>query len=98
MPLYKVQIDWSRSSLSPKVYGNGGPFEIADATADLRKSMAQEEMIIESKEGFVEMACELHVGVCAVGFSSLPIVCGALRPLLHSTRTSTFSDLENMRL
>lgn len=39
VPLYNVQIDWSISTRSPKVYGNAGPFAI-EATADLRKSMA----------------------------------------------------------
>lgn len=39
VPLCKVQIDWSISTRSPKVYGNAGPFAI-EATADLRKSMA----------------------------------------------------------
>ena len=32
-------MDCSRSIFSPKVYGNGGPFEIADATADFRNSI-----------------------------------------------------------
>lgn len=37
VPLYNVQIDSSISTLSPKLYGNGGPCAMADATADLRK-------------------------------------------------------------
>jgi hypothetical protein len=40
VPLYKVQMDSSMSTRSPKVYPNAGPLEMADATADLRKSMA----------------------------------------------------------
>jgi hypothetical protein len=34
-------MEGSRSTLSPKLYGNGGPLAIAEATADLRKSMAR---------------------------------------------------------
>lgn len=33
-------MDSSISTRSPNVYGNGGPEAIAEATADLRKSMA----------------------------------------------------------
>ena len=58
MPLYSVQMDWSRSSLSPKVYGNGGPFEIADATADLRKSMGAREWRFCVQESLVKMQVE----------------------------------------
>jgi hypothetical protein len=32
-------MEGSRSTLSPKVYGKGGPLAIAEATADLRNSM-----------------------------------------------------------
>lgn len=39
IPLCKVQMDWSRSTMSPKVYGKAGPFAMADATADFRKSI-----------------------------------------------------------
>lgn len=44
VPLYRVQIEFSTCSCSPKVYGNGGAFEMADATADLRNSMSRESM------------------------------------------------------
>lgn len=37
VPLYSVQIDSSISTLSPKLYGKGGPCAMAEATADLRK-------------------------------------------------------------
>lgn len=40
VPLCRVHMDWSTSTTSPKEYGNAGPFAIADATADFRKSMA----------------------------------------------------------
>lgn len=40
VPLYSVQIDSSTSTLSPNVYGNGGPWDMAEATADFRKSMS----------------------------------------------------------
>lgn len=40
VPLYRVHMDWSTSTTSPNEYGNAGPFAIADATADFRKSMA----------------------------------------------------------
>ena len=33
-------MDWSRGTLSPNLYGNAGSFDIADATADFRKSMS----------------------------------------------------------
>lgn len=39
VPLLRVHIDSSMSTLSPNEYGNGGPPAIADATADLRKSI-----------------------------------------------------------
>jgi hypothetical protein len=39
VPLYKVQMDSSISTRSPKLYPKAGPLEMADATADLRKSM-----------------------------------------------------------
>jgi hypothetical protein len=39
VPLCNVQIEASMSTRSPKLYPNAGPFEIAEATADLRKSM-----------------------------------------------------------
>ena len=39
VPSCSDHIDCSRSSLSPKEYGNGGPLDIAEATADLRKSI-----------------------------------------------------------
>lgn len=39
VPLYRVQIDSSISTLSPNEYGKGGPLAMADATADLRKSI-----------------------------------------------------------
>ena len=39
VPLYSAHIELSTSTRSPNVYGNGGPLEMADATADLRKSM-----------------------------------------------------------
>ena len=39
VPLCIDHIDCSRSILSPKEYGNGGPLDIAEATADLRKSI-----------------------------------------------------------
>ena len=40
VPLFNTHILVSISTRSPKVYGNGGPFEIADATADLKNSMS----------------------------------------------------------
>lgn len=39
VPLCSDQMEGSRSTLSPKVYGKGGPLAIAEATADLRNSM-----------------------------------------------------------
>lgn len=39
VPLCSAQIDWSMSTLSPNEYPKEGPLEMADATADLRKSM-----------------------------------------------------------
>jgi len=38
-------MEGSRSTLSPNVYGNGGPFAIAEATADFRKSMTLEALV-----------------------------------------------------
>lgn len=52
VPLYKVQIESSISTRSPKVYPNAGPLDMADATADLRKSMdpgAEAELRVKSK-------------------------------------------------
>lgn len=40
VPLCRVHMDWSTSTMSPNEYGNAGPLAIADATADFRKSMA----------------------------------------------------------
>jgi hypothetical protein len=40
VPLNTVQIELSTSTLSPNEYGNGGPFEIAETTADFKKSMS----------------------------------------------------------
>jgi hypothetical protein len=40
VPLNRVQMELSTSTLSPNEYGNGGPLEIAEATADFRKSMS----------------------------------------------------------
>lgn len=40
VPLCRVQMDSSMSTRSPKEYGKGGPEAMAEATADLRKSMA----------------------------------------------------------
>ena len=39
MPLCKAHIDRLVVNLSPNLYGKGGSLEIAEATADLRKSM-----------------------------------------------------------
>ena len=39
VPLYKAHMELSTSTFSPNVYGNGGPLDMADATADLRKSI-----------------------------------------------------------
>jgi hypothetical protein len=39
VPLLSVHIDWSRSTLSPMVAGKFELFEIADCTANFRKSM-----------------------------------------------------------
>lgn len=39
VPLCSVQIDSSMSTLSPNEYGKGGPFAMAEATADFKKSM-----------------------------------------------------------
>jgi len=41
VPLCKAQIDWSTVNLSPNLYGKGGSLDIAEATADLRKSMVR---------------------------------------------------------
>ena len=54
VPLYKLQIDWSVDTLSPHLYGNGGSFEIADATADLRKS------IVNAKKEKMHQIAELR--------------------------------------
>ena len=43
VPLLKVHIDSSTSTLSPKEYGKGGPLAMADATADFRKSMTKHD-------------------------------------------------------
>lgn len=32
-------MEWSTSTRSPKLYGKGGPPEIAEATADFKKSI-----------------------------------------------------------
>lgn len=40
VPLWRVQMLASMSTRSPKVYGKGGPLDIADATADLKNSIA----------------------------------------------------------
>lgn len=57
VPLLSVHTDSSMSTLSPNEYGNGGPVAIADATADLRKS-------IETGAGEKnrEMGCKSAVG------------------------------------
>lgn len=39
VPLCRVHMDWSTSTMSPNEYGKAGPLAIADATADFRKSM-----------------------------------------------------------
>jgi len=39
VPLCNAHIELSTSTRSPNEYGKGGPLEIADATADLRKSI-----------------------------------------------------------
>ena len=41
--LWRVQIESDTSTRSPSEYGKELPFAIADATADLRKSMATDE-------------------------------------------------------
>jgi hypothetical protein len=56
VPLYKVQMDSSMSTRSPKVYPNAGPLEMADAMADLRKSMAsvtEERLHVQEAENVV---------------------------------------------
>jgi hypothetical protein len=57
VPLQRVQMEGSRSVLSPKEYGKGGPFAMADATADLRKSIASgSNRARATRLGWVEVA------------------------------------------
>lgn len=48
------------STLSPKVYGKGGPLAIADATADLRKSIRG---VVRSQYILVISGLEREVGI-----------------------------------
>ena len=50
VPLLRTQMLVSTSTRSPKVYGKGGPFDIAEATADLKNSMGHKKMERQNEE------------------------------------------------
>lgn len=55
VPLCKVQIDWSTSTMSPKEYPKAGPLVMAEATADLRKSIIDQTRFY-SRSGYGRVA------------------------------------------
>ena len=64
MPLCKAQIDWSTVNRSPNLYGNGGSLEIAEATADFRKSIAKQMLLVQRPEGLSKASS--RIGLCIV--------------------------------
>jgi hypothetical protein len=69
VPLWSVQMDWSMSTLSPNEYGKAGPLEMADATADLRKSMSAQLCPRNQRSG---LEIQVLPGLAATLVASLP--------------------------
>ncbi len=73
----------STSTRSPKVYGNGGPFDIAEATADLKNSMVGGYRVSQSEEQeMFPPNCLVHFILADdLAFSPTVVSVGLMRPL-----------------
>jgi len=49
------------SILSPKLYGNGGPFDMAEATADFRNSISIPSQVTVMLSSLVLRVCALII-------------------------------------